>query len=278
MPISFNRYVQWLEDEGYEYATVYLELTTLKQVLKFLVTEKLLPADRLFLYPLQKPCESDTYCWKPDEVQAMLEHCASVDGLQWLGGVLRTLAATGLRIGELRALRWGDVDFDDNVISIKDESQRRRRPGREVRTTKGRRGRTFPIHADLLPVLRQLPRLEDGYVFHGPNGGRIKPDRIRNILVRDVLTPLASRFPTGAGEPGFADGRLHSFRHFFCSVCAHNGVPELTLMQWLGHRDSRMVRHYYHLHDQESHRQMARVALFPPAASVASAQFHHPVS
>ena len=30
-------------------------------------------------------------------------------------------------------------------------------------------------------------------------------------------------------------------------------------MQWLGHRDSAMVRHYYHLHDDEAQRQMQRI-------------------
>jgi hypothetical protein len=30
-------------------------------------------------------------------------------------------------------------------------------------------------------------------------------------------------------------------------------------MAWLGHRDSQMVRHYYHLHDDEAQRQMKRL-------------------
>ena len=30
-------------------------------------------------------------------------------------------------------------------------------------------------------------------------------------------------------------------------------------MEWLGHQDSEMVRHYYHLHDDEARRQMARL-------------------
>jgi integrase len=81
-----------------------------------------------------------------------------------------------------------------------------------------------------------------------------------------VLTPLAERFPTRAGGTGFIDGRLHSFRHFFCSLSANSGVPEQVLMTWLGHRDSKMVRHYYHLHPEEAQRQMARIRFLGKAA------------
>ena len=62
-------------------------------------------------------------------------------------------------------------------------------------------------------------------------------------------------------EIGFKDGRLHSFRHYFCSTCANSGVPEQVVMNWLGHRSSAMVRHYYHLHDDEAQRQMAKLKL-----------------
>ena len=54
------------------------------------------------------------------------------------------------------------------------------------------------------------------------------------------------------------DGRLHSFRHFFCSASANAGVPERVLMDWLGHRSIHMVHRNIHLHNEESHRQMAR--------------------
>ena len=106
-----------------------------------------------------------------------------------------------------------------------------------------------------MAVLKTIPR-RDGYVFHGPRGGRLKPDTVRRILVREVIKPLAKKCPTPEGEKGFTDGRLHSFRHYFCSTCANNGVPERMIMDWLGHADSEMIRHYYHLHDEEAQRRM----------------------
>ena len=74
-----------------------------------------------------------------------------------------------------------------------------------------------------------------------------------------MLKPLAERFPAAPGQDGLVDGRLHSLRHYFCSVCANTGVPEQVLMHWLGHRDSSMVKRYYHLHGEESQRQMKKI-------------------
>lgn len=117
------------------------------------------------------------------------------------------------------------------------------------------------MNGQLIPLLQQIPRHRDGFVFHGPLGGRLKSDNVRTILVKKVLNPLESCFKTANGEWGFEHGRLHSFRHFFCSQCSNNGVSERVVMDWLGHADAEMVRRCYHLDPQESRRQMDRVSI-----------------
>jgi len=153
------------------------------------------------------------------------------------------LACTGLRIAELASLRWSDLDLGNERLKLTDETGRRVGPGRKRRELKSGRSRSFPIHPDLLSVLKDLPR-SDGFVFHGPRGGLLKPDTVRRILVRKVIEPLAEKFPATNGEKGFSSGRLHSFRHAFCSYCANNNLPERILMNWLGHADSQMIRRY----------------------------------
>jgi len=190
----------------------------------------------------------------------MIDWCAHTPERRWLRDVIVALASTGLRISELAGLRWSDLDLTQEMITLTDETGKSTKHLKgERRTTKSGYSRTLAIHPDLLEILQRLPKQNDNRVFHGPLGGKIKPDTVRNILIRNVLTPLSEKFPTGKGEIGFVDGRLHSFRHFFCSRCANEGIPEQVLMSWLGHRNSKMVRHYYHLHDQESRRQMSRL-------------------
>jgi len=108
-----------------------------------------------------------------------------------------------MRISELAGLRWSGVDRAENVIRVNDESAHRRTMGRKIGQTKSRGGRTNLIHNDLKPVLDGIARAKVGVIFHGTLGGALKADTVRNILVREVLTPLAERFPTedGGGSP-----------------------------------------------------------------------------
>ena len=264
--LVLEKYASWLDKNGYAYRTQYLEIICLKQVINWVVENELILKPAKINIKVSKARGSDTYCWMPVEVQAMTALCEANVKLHWLGGVIGALASTGLRISELASLRWADIDFENQRIQIKDESSLAgiKKTKREVRTTKSSRSRSFPIHNNLQPILERLKVLKsrDELVFHGPLGGRLKPDTIRNILKREVLSPLACRFPVAGGAKGFNDGRLHSFRHFFCSACANNRVPEAMVMSWLGHQDSEMVRYYYHLHDDVARQFMSEVRLY----------------
>jgi integrase len=256
---ALQRYAAHLVGADHADATLRVELNTLKQLVRWLITAGHLAGATPIVLPVEKPDGTTTYCWRPDEVRAMLDHCQNRPDLNWLNAVLLGLCCTGLRISELAALRWSDVDWRANVITLTDEGRAtRRRPGRP-RETKSGRNRSFPINPALVEVLKRLTKAADGLIYHGPLGGRLKPDTVRVIFVREVLGPLKEKFPADGDVASFADGRLHSFRHYFCSKCATEGVPERVVMDWLGHTDSKMVKHYFHLHNEEAQRQMQRL-------------------
>jgi integrase len=260
-----ERYAAHLEQTGYttpsgrkknyRHKTLHNELTILKQSIAWLIDESYLGAKEKINLPLSKAESERPYCWKVAEVAAIIEHCRQHDDLHWLGDVAVGLACTGLRIAELASLRWSDINMAKQQLSLTDETDYGGRSGLARRQTKSGRSRSFPIHPELMLVLKLLPHT-DLYILHGPRGGRLKPDTVRNVLIAKVLEPLAPRFSATDETKGFKDGRLHSFRHYFCSRCADSGVPERIVMEWLGHADSAMVRHYYHLNDEEAKRQM----------------------
>lgn len=191
----------------------------------------------------------------------MLDLCRSVHELNWLADVIVALATTGMRIGELAALRWSDIDLEAGVITLADNrfSGRAKRAG-AVRTTKGRRSRRVDIHAQLSAVLLRLPhRGEGGHVFRGLNRGPLRPDKVLKVLKRDVIGPLKERFPTVEGEIGFADAGLHSFRHFFVTEAFLGGATDGEVRDWVGHRDSRIVERYRHLRGRAAKQTMSRL-------------------
>ncbi len=86
----------------------------------------------------------------------MNHHCAVIESLKWLADAILALATTGMRIGELIAMRWTDIDLASGAITVPDNRHGglRRKRGKTVRTTKGGRSRRIPIHPNFAPSWR----------------------------------------------------------------------------------------------------------------------------
>lgn len=87
------------------------------------------------------------------------------------------------------------------------------------------------------------------------------------VFIRDVIKPLAMKFPTPKDETGFERGRLHSFRHFFVSQAFLGGASEGEIREWVGHADSKMVEHYRHLGRKDALRRMEQISFVDQDAS-----------
>jgi integrase len=242
--------------------TIYFAVTHIKTVVIWLINQKKLAAEYRIDLPLVKPDGTDTYCYTIEQMTTMVFFCRADPKLRWLADVIVGLACTGLRISEFASLRWTDADLQAEVIRLTDErwSHRRKKIG-SARHTKGKRTRCLPIHPDLLAILKTLERKPDGLIFHGPQGKKLCDSSVRANLVDRVIEKLKAKFPTPPGEIGFEHGRVHSIRHYFCSESFRNGATEAQLLEWLGHRDSKMVAHYRHLRADDSKRLMRGMRL-----------------
>lgn len=253
-------YGKWLSSEDYADRSIYLELNLLISVIKWMVEEKYLNSGCRISLSLTKPEGTDTYCYTRKEVSRMIAFCEGTELGRWIRPIIVALASTGMRIGELTNLRWKDVDFDVDVITVVDDrfSQRKKAMG-STRTTKGKRSRSLPLNRALKEVLLQQPRYSDGFVFHGLKGGRLKDKTVLDIFKRVVRKPLAPEFSVPEGEIGFQHGTIHSFRHYFVSESFRQGASEAEIMDWVGHRKSAMVHHYRHLRADDSQRRMQSI-------------------
>lgn len=164
---------------------------------------------------------------------------------------LAMLAFTGMRSGEMQALRLQDVDLAKGWIHIE---------SREDRPTKTGHGRRVPIHRCLLTHLLAVPKKERPWFFvAAPSKGFPSGDHWVNTkrLNEDLLAILKTLgLPVGRWS-GFT---THSLRHSFETTCVNAGIPQRVVDLWLGHcSDRSMGAVYYHLSDEESQTFMARV-------------------
>ena len=236
--------------------TVHNNLTMQVSVSNWLIAEDLIPDSCKIKWKLKKPVGSERYCYTREQVTRMLEFSKADMTLHWLHAMIMLLSRTGLRIGEARALRWTDVDVDRGVIHIRDESFSNVTNGVR-RTVKNGQSRSVFIHSDLGEYLHEVQG--SGYVLYAVKGGQLNENYARERFIEKVIEPLTKEFPSPAGEVGFADGRLHSFRHFFVSEAFASGVPECDIRDCVGHSDSKIVELYRHLRSETAKANIQRI-------------------
>ena len=177
--------------------------------------------------PRVPEADPDIRFLEQEEVEALLRAVPDDE----LGRVERRMylmaAMTGMRQGELLALRWRDVDWPAQRVRI-----RRNFVRGEFGTPKSRRSsRSVPLAARLAGEIDQLYqettyRIPDDLVFAHPHTG--KPiDRSK----------LLKRFKAALRRADVREIRFHDLRHTFGTRMAAHGVPMRALQEMMGHRD-----------------------------------------
>ncbi len=138
-------------------------------------------------------------------------------------------AGTGIRIGELCALQWGDIDFQKRTLTVRKTIQRIRcRDG--GRRTKiiitspksDSSRREIPVPDFLLAMLRDFRSREEDFVLSGSE----KPVEPRTMQYR------FGRILKNADLPSV---HFHALRHIFASACVRLGFDVKALSELLGH-------------------------------------------
>jgi integrase len=171
--------------------------------------------------------DPDIHFLEQEEIEALLRAVPDDD----LGRVERRMylaaAMTGMRQGELLALRWRDIDWPAQRVRIRRSFVRG-----EFGTPKSKRSsRSVPLADRLAGELDLLHREtvyagDDDLVFAHPHTG--KPiDRSR----------LLKRFKAALRAAEVRPVRFHDLRHTFGTRMAAQGVPMRALQEMMGHRD-----------------------------------------
>ena len=144
---------------------------------------------------------------------------------------LVTALKTGLRVGELLALRWEDIDLMAGRLVV------RRTLWRDQEgTPKSGRMREVPLSEEAVSTLKAHRHLKGKYVFCESDGRRLTHSRVKDVVPRTCTRAgLAKRLTT------------HDLRHTFASHLVMRGVALKAVQELLGHATMEMTMRYAHL-------------------------------
>jgi integrase len=136
----------------------------------------------------------------------------------------------GLRLGEIVALGWGDVDLPARRLTV----QRSDWCG-HVTVPKGGRSRRLPMTQRLTSALKAFRHLRSDRVLCLPDGTPITRDRVIKAI-------RSAQRVAGLSEAG-----VHLLRHTFCSHLTMKGATARAIQELAGHADLSTTQRYMHL-------------------------------
>lgn len=162
---------------------------------------------------------------------------------------------TGLRLGEVCALQWTDIDSCGRVLTVSRTVQRIAVPNCATKTVlletdpkSESSRRTIPLTPELLALLSRN-RENRPYVFGGE-----KPLDPRTMQYR---------FQKLLREAGIENGTFHTLRHTFATNCMENGMDVKALSELLGHSDVKItLNRYVHPTMESKRKQLGALADF----------------
>lgn len=161
-----------------------------------------------------------------------------------------TAAFSGLRRGELLALRWRDVDFEQQSIRVYEAYSRN-----ELGSPKSRKSRTVPMIDQAGEALSDLKARghhagKDDLVFVNRDGGHVDGSALRR------------RYLAALEAAGLRRLRFHDLRHTFGSL-AINTATIVQVQAWMGHADVKTTMRYLHHKSRASDARLLSEAFRP---------------
>ena len=210
--------------------TVKHVLALLGRLSNYAVSNRLCPGIS-FKINLPKVNNIKTEDLNPDQLRNLLK-AIEADTHPQAGKMLKLALYTGMRRGEIFRLQWGNVDFHNDFINIKDP--------------KGGYDAKIPLNLQAKDLLQGIYKSNSPFVFPGRNGEQhVDIKKAVNVIRDNAKLPKDFR-------------PFHGLRHTFASGLASSGQVDLyTLQKLLTHKSPQMTQRYAHLRDESLRRASA---------------------
>lgn len=198
------------------------ELALMKKMLNYAVACGRLPKNPIALVPLLRRPNARRVMVREETFQKVLDEASEV-----ARPILVLAYDTGMRQGEIRKLRWEQIDFQARCIRLAAEDTKTDEP------------RNVYLTARALEAIRQVPRsLHGPFVFMNPKTRR----PYWNLL--DMFKAACA----GAGLEGYW---FHDLRRSFVTNARRRKVPESVVMKMSGHKTRSVFDRYNIVDDSD---------------------------
>ena len=169
--------------------------------------------------------------------QAQLERTCA----QEKAGIVALLALyTGMRVGEISALKWSDIDLNEGLLYVRETAQRVTKYGAAGAKTRlyferpktASSERVIALPKNLTAYLRKHRAAAKGDYVVSCKGGVAEPRvcqyRFKVLLEKACVKPV----------------NFHALRHTYATRCMEEGMDVKTLSQLMGHAQASMTLRY----------------------------------
>ena len=216
----------------------------IKSSLKFAMKEDLISSFNLdFIYP-KISSKDKIYTISKQDQDKLIDYILKNQSSKNFG-ILLTLYS-GIRIGELCALQWKDIDFKNNILNINKTLQRVYIKDKQINKSKliitnpktHNAEREIPLNKDFAKELKKFKTDNEDYILSGTKKW-IEPRTYRRFFARTLEKVKIDKI------------NFHGLRHTFATNCIKLGVDYKTVSELLGHATVNITLNLY-VHPQMS--------------------------
>lgn len=162
-------------------------------------------------------------------------------------------AATGTRYGELCAVRWDDIDFDNKTLHIHQQWDYKKGTGFKglkdptlnQKDDQEIKERTIPLSENTINILKEF-QVSDRFIPNDDNRLFYKADCKAKVLSNNSFNSNLKNILNTLNIPAIT---AHGLRHSYATYLASTGTERTHLQYLMGHEDYKTTDEYYiHLH------------------------------